>query len=124
MKNYDPKEKPPKKRSLVKSVIFFIIISFTLVAVIILIKLNLATYGETYPPEASSIFDFSVESSISDGEISLQSFKGKKAYLLVNVASECGLTDKNYGGLQNLYQEYEYVLFFLFVLFLFYHDFK
>lgn len=51
-----------------------------------------------------SIFNFDVENL--DGSLSLSSFKGKKAYLVVNVASQCGLTDRNYDELQQLYDVY------------------
>jgi glutathione peroxidase len=55
-----------------------------------------------------TIFDFSVDKPDENGTLSLQEFKGKKAYLVVNVASQCGLTDKNYAGLQELYEKYRY----------------
>jgi glutathione peroxidase len=32
--------------------------------------------------------------------------KGKKAYLIVNVASQCGLTERNYDQLNQLYEKY------------------
>eukprot|EP01039_Chlorochromonas_danica_P002196 gene2196-2396_t len=52
-----------------------------------------------------SIFEFTVN-SIDDGEpIELSAFRGKKAYLVVNVASKCGLTDTNYAELQELYEK-------------------
>lgn len=52
-----------------------------------------------------SIFDFSVD-QISDSEkISIETFKGKKAYLIVNVASKWGLTNQNYAELQQLYEK-------------------
>jgi hypothetical protein len=53
----------------------------------------------------SSIFDFTVN-SIDDGSpTNLAEYKGKKAYLVVNVASKCGLTDRNYAELQDLYEK-------------------
>jgi glutathione peroxidase len=57
-----------------------------------------------------SVFDFTVD-SIDDGSpVSLSAFKGKKAYLVVNVASQCGLTNKNYAELQDLYEKLRLVL--------------
>ena len=53
-----------------------------------------------------TIFDFMVDKSDENGSVSLKEYKGKKAYLVVNVASQCGLTDKNYAGLQELYDKY------------------
>lgn len=54
---------------------------------------------------AKSIFDFTVD-SIDDGNpVSLANYKGKKAYLVVNVASKCGLTNRNYAELQELYEK-------------------
>ena len=55
-----------------------------------------------------TIFDFEVDRADDEGKISLKEFHGKKAYLVVNVASQCGLTDKNYAGLQELYDKYRY----------------
>lgn len=60
-----------------------------------------ATYG------GKTIFDFTVDKADENGTVSLQEYKGKKAYLVVNVASQCGLTDKNYLGLQELYEKYK-----------------
>lgn len=48
-----------------------------------------------------SIYDFSVD-TINDKEISMSKYKGK-VLLIVNVASECGLTYQ-YEGLEKLYQ--------------------
>lgn len=53
-----------------------------------------------------TIFDFEVDRADEQGKVSLKEFQGKKAYLVVNVASQCGLTDKNYAGLQELYDKY------------------
>lgn len=51
----------------------------------------------------SPIYNFKVP-ALSGGEIDFSSFKGKKI-LVVNTASECGLTPQ-YEGLQKLYEEY------------------
>ena len=53
----------------------------------------------------STIFDFSVESS-SGQPVSLSEYKGKKAYLLINVASECGLTQRNYAEMAEVYEKF------------------
>jgi glutathione peroxidase len=61
----------------------------------------------------TSIFNFTVD-RVDDGQpISLSKFKGKKAYLVVNVASQCGLTNKNYAELQQVYEKYRFLLFFV-----------
>lgn len=57
-------------------------------------------------PSAVSIFDFKVPVGDGDSTVSLAEYKGKKAYLVVNVACKCGLTDKNYAELQDLYEKY------------------
>ena len=51
-----------------------------------------------------SIYDFKVQ-TIDGKEISLNKYKGK-TLLIVNVASECGLTYQ-YEGLEKLYQQYK-----------------
>ena len=56
-------------------------------------------------PTAKSIFEFTVD-NIDDQQISLSSFAGKKAYIVVNVASKWGLTKQNYKELQMLYESY------------------
>jgi glutathione peroxidase len=52
---------------------------------------------------AANIFDFKV-SDISGKDLKLEQYKGK-VLLIVNTASECGLTPQ-YEGLENLYQQY------------------
>ena len=39
--------------------------------------------------------------------VKFEELKGKKLYLMVNVASACGLTDKNYKQLKKFHDEYE-----------------
>lgn len=51
---------------------------------------------------ATTIFDFSVPDSDGTGDVSLTKFKGKKAYLVVNVASKCG----RWSWLTYLYRTY------------------
>ena len=53
-----------------------------------------------------SIFDFEV-TAIQDGKVvSLSQYKGKKAYLVVNVASKWGLTSQNYAEMKQVYDKY------------------
>src|SRR5687768_2971190 len=52
---------------------------------------------------AGSIYDFNLK-SIDGKDVSLSQFKGKKI-LIVNVASECGLTPQ-YVQLEELYKKY------------------
>ena len=56
--------------------------------------------------QGKTLFDFSVDKPDSNDQVSLKEYHGKKAYLVVNVASQCGLTDKNYAGLQEIYEKY------------------
>jgi glutathione peroxidase len=54
---------------------------------------------------SGSIFDYNVD-DYTGATVNLGKFKGKKAYLVVNVASNCGLTSSNYEELQALYDTY------------------
>lgn len=69
----------------------------------------LAWLGSLFEPTVSksggSIFDYNVE-DISGAPLDLSTLKGKKAYLVVNVASKWGLTNQNYAELQSLYSSY------------------
>lgn len=58
-----------------------------------------------YTLSAANIFQFNVP-AIQGGTISLSKFRGKSAYLLVNVASQWGLTNQNYKEMQMLYEKY------------------
>ncbi|XP_041972509.1 juvenile hormone epoxide hydrolase-like [Aricia agestis] len=53
---------------------------------------------------AKSIYDFTVR-DMYGRDIKLDKYKGK-VVLIVNVASQCGLTDRNYHQLNELYQKY------------------
>lgn len=83
-----------------------LIVLFTIVAVA---GASLFSFSKkkTIAPETlgSSIFDFTVESV--NGPLALSSIKGKKAYLIVNVASRWGLTKSNYQDLAALYSKYK-----------------
>ena len=52
-----------------------------------------------------SVYDFKVE-TIDGKEVKLDQYKGD-VLLIVNVASKCGLTDRNYKELEPLYQKYK-----------------
>ena len=55
---------------------------------------------------SGSIFDHVVEDY--DGRIvNLTEFRGAKAYIVVNVASKCGLTATNYKELNSLHEKYD-----------------
>lgn len=62
--------------------------------------------GDAVVYAGKTLFDFAVDHPDSNSPVNLSTYKGKKAYLVVNVASQCGLTDKNYAGLQELYEKY------------------
>ncbi|EAR82654.2 glutathione peroxidase (macronuclear) [Tetrahymena thermophila SB210] len=53
----------------------------------------------------ASIFDVRAI-DIDGNECQLSKFKGKKAYLIVNVASKCGFTSTNYKQLYEIYKNY------------------
>jgi len=54
---------------------------------------------------ASSVHDFTVKDA-SGKEVDLSTYKGK-VLLIVNVASQCGLTNSNYTELSQLYEKYK-----------------
>nr|AYQ93003.1 glutathione peroxidase 2 [Rhodiola crenulata] len=53
----------------------------------------------------SSIYDFTIK-DIRGNDVSLSEYKGK-VLLIVNVASQCGLTNSNYKELNVLYEKYK-----------------
>ncbi|XP_024639893.1 probable glutathione peroxidase 8 [Medicago truncatula] len=55
--------------------------------------------------EQKSVFDFYVKDA-KGGIANLATYKGK-VLLIVNVASQCGLTDSNYAELNQLYDKYK-----------------
>ncbi len=55
--------------------------------------------------KASSIHDFSVK-NIEGKKVKLDAYKGE-VLLLVNVASQCGLTEPNYPRLEKLFRKYK-----------------
>ena len=46
--------------------------------------------------------------NIDGEEVNFETLKGKKAFIVVNVASSCGLANSNYKGLNELYNKYRY----------------
>jgi glutathione peroxidase-family protein len=57
------------------------------------------------PAEVQSIYDFIVK-DINGNNVSLNAYRGK-VLLIVNVASQCGLTQTNYKELTDLYNQYK-----------------
>jgi len=55
--------------------------------------------------DSRTIFDFEVE-DINNQKISLSTYKGKKAYVIVNTASTWGLADQSFSEFQQLYSKY------------------
>jgi len=63
------------------------------------------TSAEEASVAGQTIFDFTVKDA-SENDVTLESFRGNKAFLIVNVASQWGLTNKNYHELQQLHSTY------------------
>ncbi|XP_063834181.1 juvenile hormone epoxide hydrolase-like [Ostrinia nubilalis] len=57
------------------------------------------------PVQERSVYDFTVK-DLQGREVHLDKYKGY-VLLIVNVASQCGLTDKNYKQLNELHEQYE-----------------
>lgn len=55
--------------------------------------------------EPQSVYDFTVKDTFGK-EVPLSNYKGD-VLLIVNIASLCGLTEKNYKGLTELKQKYQ-----------------
>nr|AAL55674.1 glutathione peroxidase [Hevea brasiliensis] len=55
--------------------------------------------------EPKSVYDFTVKDARGN-DVDLSTYKGK-VLLIVNVASQCGLTNSNYTELTQLYQKYK-----------------
>lgn len=58
----------------------------------------------TDPTKASSIYDFTAKDSFGN-DVSLDKYKGH-VVLVVNIASQCGLTKTNYAKLTELKNKY------------------
>ena len=57
-----------------------------------------------------TIFDIEVPNYLGN-QVKLSEYKGRNAYLVVNVACECGLTSSNYKELQILYEVRNYFIY-------------
>ena len=55
------------------------------------------------------IFDFSVD-AIDNTVVALEQYRGKKAYLVINVARLWGLMETNYSEMQELHNKYRFVV--------------
>lgn len=56
------------------------------------------------PKQASSIYDYTAK-DIKGNEVPLEKYKDHVC-VIVNVASQCGLTNSNYAQLNELYDQY------------------
>lgn len=70
-----------------------------------LARLIYKTGSTTAEKVPSSLWAIKVD-DIKGNEQELSEYQGKKAYLFVNVASNCGFTGPNYKELQELYEQY------------------
>ena len=92
----------------IKYFIIFMMITFFLGIILSFFSINLVHSNRLRDQKMSlkpSIFDFQVENH-ENKKINLSDFSGKKAYVIVNVASAWGLTKLNYAELQMLYEKY------------------
>lgn len=64
-----------------------------------------AGISEDAKPVAKSVYEFKLK-DIDGKEVSLSKYKGE-VMLIVNVASQCGLTEKSYAGLEAIYKKYK-----------------
>ncbi|CAH2071243.1 unnamed protein product [Thlaspi arvense] len=68
-------------------------------------KLSRSEHSMAASSEPKSIYDFTVKDA-KGSDVDLSTYKGK-VLLIVNVASQCGLTNSNYTELAQLYQKYK-----------------
>ncbi|KAL3663281.1 hypothetical protein V7S43_011690 [Phytophthora oleae] len=78
--------------------------SLLLLAVALAVAL-LGHVSAAHDGEPTSFLDFSVP-DLQGRQVSMREFNAFPVILVVNVASECGYTDKNYRELQELYEKY------------------
>ena len=57
------------------------------------------------PENPQSVYDFKVKDTFGN-DVSLDKYKGK-VLLIVNIASQCGLTNSNYKALTELAEKYK-----------------
>ncbi|KAG1710048.1 hypothetical protein DVH05_017056 [Phytophthora capsici] len=75
---------------------------------LLLLAMTLALLGHALAApdgEPTSFLDFTVP-DLQGRQVSMRAFNAFPVILVVNVASECGYTDKNYRELQELYEKY------------------
>nr|ACP28875.1 glutathionine peroxidase 6 [Eutrema halophilum] len=68
-------------------------------------KLSRSGHSMAATSEPKSVYDFTVKDA-KGNDVDLSTYKGK-VLLIVNVASQCGLTNSNYTELAQLYQKYK-----------------
>ncbi|XP_010434710.1 PREDICTED: probable phospholipid hydroperoxide glutathione peroxidase 6, mitochondrial [Camelina sativa] len=68
-------------------------------------KLSRSEHSMAASSESKSIYDFTVKDA-KGNDVDLNIYKGK-VLLIVNVASQCGLTNSNYTELAQLYEKYK-----------------
>ncbi|XP_019195917.1 PREDICTED: probable phospholipid hydroperoxide glutathione peroxidase [Ipomoea nil] len=66
---------------------------------------SLHSMGSEPSKATASIYDFTVKDA-KGNDVNLSTYKGK-VLMIVNVASECGLTNTNYTEMNQLYQKYK-----------------
>ncbi|KAK3158669.1 hypothetical protein QOZ80_2AG0140070 [Eleusine coracana subsp. coracana] len=81
--------------------------SFAAVSPLVLrpITAGFALFSMAAASSATSVHDFTVKDA-SGKDVDLSTYKGK-VLLIVNVASQCGLTNSNYTELSQLYEKYK-----------------
>ncbi|KAK3154838.1 hypothetical protein QOZ80_2BG0195710 [Eleusine coracana subsp. coracana] len=81
--------------------------SFAAVSPLVLrpITAGFALFSMAAASSAASVHDFTVKDA-SGKDVDLSTYKGK-VLLIVNVASQCGLTNSNYTELSQLYEKYK-----------------
>lgn len=64
----------------------------------------MASTSTVDPAKATSIYDFTVKDTFGE-DVSLEKYRGQ-VVLIVNIASQCGLTKANYAQLTELKEKY------------------
>ncbi|XP_010625164.1 probable glutathione peroxidase 8 isoform X1 [Fukomys damarensis] len=96
----EPLAAHPLKCSGPKAKVFAVLLSMVLCTMMLfLLQLKFVK------PKINSFYTFEVKDA-KGRTVSLEKFKGKEVTLVVNVASDCQLTDKNYLALKELHKEF------------------
>ncbi|XP_005392763.1 PREDICTED: probable glutathione peroxidase 8 isoform X1 [Chinchilla lanigera] len=96
----EPLAAHPLKCSGPKAKVFAVLLSMVLCTVMLfLLQLKFLK------PKINSFYAFEVKDA-KGRTVSLEKFKGKEVTLVVNVASDCQLTDKNYLALKELHKDF------------------